>query len=1034
MIDRPINSAFSTVKSFSPGYIYPLLTASIFFWIASPTWTTPTTGTVTGSGSATQVAFWDGNTSLSGNNQLYWDNTNGCLGINDSTPGARLKVLGEESDTSIYTVDINHVRNDTNVATHAMRLNVDLSGADTTTADRTNSGLLIDIDSTANGDATHEHRIYGVNTTINFTGFTDLARGGYFLAESNYTGAKTSQLVGVYGNAVHDVNDVAGGVSNMYGVYGTSSIQDKGDVDNAYGGFFNVVIPNSRTENVGATIGVQGEVQIDKETALTYGTMIGVSSVIDNNETTFPTFGNQYLFKGDYQGDKGSNAYGLFIEGDKHYLAGKLGLNNTDPTYRLDVTGSARVTGAFYDSNDSPGASGQVLSSTVTGTDWVGGGGLPGGPYLPLAAGSGSPLTGTLYGTSTNFSGSGDYEGSMVLGNGVSTAEAHLTIGQARTDNGYSYIDLVGDATYTDYGLRIIRSNTGENTTSGIYHRGTGNLEIQATDSASILLKTDNTLALTLNSSQNATFAGNVGIGDEPDENGFGLEIHKDGSSDSIGVLIHNKGTNALDDAKISFETQGSMDYSIGIDRSDSNKFKISRAGDFGTNDTLTLATDNSATFAGLVKTTQLEIESTVPSILFDETDVTARWRNRVQTGGYRLQYASDGSTFTDHVSLGANAFTLAKDTTFTEQAFSAATSSGDGSSTLTTKGYVDSLITGATIYRGTWQAGISATSTGTTSSSTTLTVSAAILDAAGNTPTLVGAVVTGAGITGTVKVASVTSSTIYELDTAISATASAYIFSPIYGAPDLSGVTQTSGYYYICSEAGSATPNGAGTEPNTWGVGDWVIWNDDVGTSGEWQKVDNSSVLSGVGTGQTVALWEGASSVTDSETLGNAPITVSGNDTTFANSVTVGHDLKMPTNGEIDWNAGAVKLIGTADDIKLQGGSLSITGDGSNAVTLTESGSGDFTIDAPDDIRLDAGGGDVVLKSAGTEFGRISKSSNDLSITSSVTNSDILLIPNGTGNVGIGTSNPGAKLHVVSADLGGTNNDTTTLRNITRC
>ena len=225
---------------------------------------------------------------------------------------------------------------------------------------------------------------------------------------------------------------------------------------------------------------------------------------------------------------------------------------------------------------------------------------------------------------------------------------------------------------------------------------------------------------------------------------------------------------------------------------------------------------------------------------------------------------------------------------TFTDQAFATtATSSGDASSTLTTKGYVDGLITGATIYRGTWQAGISATSTGTTSSSTTLTVSAAILDAAGNTPTLVGAVVTGAGITGTVKVASVTSSTVYELDTAISATASAYIFSPIYGAPDLSGVTQTSGYYYICSEAGSATPNGAGTEPNTWDVGDWVIWNDDVGASGEWQKVDNSSVLSGAGTGQTVALWQGASSVTDSETLGNAPITVSGNATYFTGPIT---------------------------------------------------------------------------------------------------------------------------------------------------
>ena len=224
-------------------------------------------------------------------------------------------------------------------------------------------------------------------------------------------------------------------------------------------------------------------------------------------------------------------------------------------------------------------------------------------------------------------------------------------------------------------------------------------------------------------------------------------------------------------------------------------------------------------------------------------------------------------------------------DATFVAQAFSAATSSGDSSSTLTTKGYVDGLITGATIYRGAWQAGISATSSAATTASTTLTVTAAILDADGNTPVLVGAVVTGEGITGIVKVASVTSSTVYVLDTAITATATAYIFSPIYGAPDLSGVTETSGYYYICSEAGSATPNGANSEPNTWAVGDWCIYNDVSGT-GQWQKIDNSSVLSGAGTGQTVALWEGPSSVTDSETLGNAPITVSGDNTTFAGNV----------------------------------------------------------------------------------------------------------------------------------------------------
>jgi hypothetical protein len=169
-------------------------------------------------------------------------------------------------------------------------------------------------------------------------------------------------------------------------------------------------------------------------------------------------------------------------------------------------------------------------------------------------------------------------------------------------------------------------------------------------------------------------------------------------------------------------------------------------------------------------------------------------------------------------------------DSTFAAQAFSAATSSGDISSTLTTKGYVDGLITGATIYRGTWDPDITANS--------------------GN------------------------------------------------GTPDLSTVTQTSGYYYICSEDGTAHPNGTigspavPCEPDSWHVGDWVIWNDDVpdcaGTgTGAWQKIDNTSVLSGVGTGQTVALWEGAGSVTDSETLGNAPITVSGNNTTFAGTVT---------------------------------------------------------------------------------------------------------------------------------------------------
>jgi hypothetical protein len=184
---------------------------------------------------------------------------------------------------------------------------------------------------------------------------------------------------------------------------------------------------------------------------------------------------------------------------------------------------------------------------------------------------------------------------------------------------------------------------------------------------------------------------------------------------------------------------------------------------------------------------------------------------NNVSDKDIRFRIKDDGTNVIALTIDGSNG----GDSTFVAQAFSAATSSGDASSTLTTKGYVDGLITGATIYRGAWDP-------------------------------------SGGG----------------------------------YGSPDLSGVTQTSGYYYICSAAGTAEPNGTGTEPDTWETGDWVIYNDVSGT-GQWQKIDNSSVLSGVGTGQTVALWEGAGSITDSETLGNAPITISGNNATFAGSVT---------------------------------------------------------------------------------------------------------------------------------------------------
>ena len=74
----------------------------------------------------------------------------------------------------------------------------------------------------------------------------------------------------------------------------------------------------------------------------------------------------------------GTASQRLQVTGDA-YVSGSVGIGTTNPSQTLHVQGSSRVTGARYDSTNSPGTSGQVLQSTVSGTQWTtaaaGGGG-----------------------------------------------------------------------------------------------------------------------------------------------------------------------------------------------------------------------------------------------------------------------------------------------------------------------------------------------------------------------------------------------------------------------------------------------------------------------------------------------------------------------------------------------------------------------------------------------------------------------------------------------------------------------------------
>jgi hypothetical protein len=78
-------------------------------------------------------------------------------------------------------------------------------------------------------------------------------------------------------------------------------------------------------------------------------------------------------------------------------------------------------------------------------------------------------------------------------------------------------------------------------------------------------------------------------------------------------------------------------------------------------------------------------------------------------------------------------------------------------------------------------------------------------------------------------------------------------------------------------------------------------------------------------------------------------------------------------------------------DNLAITAGSISITGDGSNATTLTESGSGDFTVDTVGNIVLNADGGGIQFYDGSDYIGSFGNSSSNFSIMSRTNDKDIV-------------------------------------------
>ena len=100
---------------------------------------------------------------------------------------------------------------------------------------------------------------------------------------------------------------------------------------------------------------------------------------------------------------------------------GSVGIGTTNPTQSLHILGNARVTGAFYDSTNATGTSGQVLQSTATGTLWATAAAAAGG-----GGGSGTFDTGI---TTTTFVSVDSGIGTAITGVGATQANNDVFLG-----------------------------------------------------------------------------------------------------------------------------------------------------------------------------------------------------------------------------------------------------------------------------------------------------------------------------------------------------------------------------------------------------------------------------------------------------------------------------------------------------------------------------------------------------------------------------------------------------------------------------
>jgi hypothetical protein len=195
---------------------------------------------------------------------------------------------------------------------------------------------------------------------------------------------------------------------------------------------------------------------------------------------------------------------------------------------------------------------------------------------------------------------------------------------------------------------------------------------------------------------------------------------------------------------------------------------------------------------------------------------------------------------------------------------------------------------------------------------------------------------------------------------------------------PDLSGATPSNGQFWIVSVAGNTNLDGI----TDWKVGDWAIYvSTGAGTDG-WQKVDNTSTLSGSGVANQLTYWTGTANV-----AGDAGLTydATGNNLTVGNNITAGGTITSSGGNSGEWNSGYDNMIT----------GLAVTGTTTKTLTATQQDGGTLAASWTDN---DSGGTVTNIATSGPITGGPITSTGTIGITTASSSAI------GAGNVAAAT------------------------------